>query len=98
MPGGPGRWKFAEVLAAIDEPEAAGQALESAMSMTRSAWLDGAVGDDRALDARDDGLHVGFVEAEDGGAVKRDAIDELHEGVLNLLERGNGRDARDRWW
>ena len=48
----------------------------------------GAIGDDGALDAREDGLHVGLVEAQNGGAVERDAIDELREGVLNFLERG----------
>ena len=37
---------------------------------------------------RDDGLHVGLVETKHRRAVKRDAIHELREDVLNLLERG----------
>src|ERR1035438_8660631 len=46
-----------------------------------------AISDDRALDAGDDGLYVRLIEAENGGAVKRHAIDELHEDVLNFFER-----------
>src|SRR5262249_16575643 len=48
----------------------------------------GAVSEDGALDAGDDGLNIGFVEAENGSAVERDAVDELGEGVLNIGERG----------
>ena len=35
-----------------------------------------------------DGLHVGLVQTEHRRAVKRDAVHELRENRLNLLERG----------
>ena len=66
----------------------AGQAAQVDVADHQIGLAGSAVGDHRARDARDDGLHVGLVEAEHGGAVERHAIDELRENVLNLLERG----------
>ena len=83
-----GQMKFAEVVAAIGQPEAAGEPLQLDVADDQVGLARSAVGDDRALDARDDGLHVGLVQAKHGGAIKRHAIDELRENVLNLLERG----------
>jgi hypothetical protein len=46
-----------------------------------------AVGDDAAvLEARDDRLHLGMVDAKDSGAVEGDVLDELDEGVLHRIE------------
>ena len=88
MPGGPGRWNIAQIVAAIGQAETAGEAAQVDVADHQIGLARGAVGDHRARDVRDDGLHVGLVEAEHGGAVKRHAIDELRENVLNLLERG----------
>ena len=45
------------------------------------------VGDDAAIgDARDQGLHLGMVEAQDGEAVERNVLDEAHEGVAQRVE------------
>jgi len=38
--------------------------------------------------ARNNGLHVGLVNAQNCRAVKRHAVDELNEGILDVLERG----------
>ena len=46
-----------------------------------------AVGDYRALHARQNRLHVRLVEAQNHRAVEWHAIDELQEHVLNFLER-----------
>jgi len=45
-----------------------------------------AISNDGAFDVGDDGLDVGLVNAQDGGAVERYAIDELREGVLDVFE------------
>ena len=46
-----------------------------------------AVGDDAPVaQARDDRLDLGMVDAEQGGAVEGHVLDELDEGVLDLLE------------
>ena len=46
-----------------------------------------AVGDDPPVaQARDDRLHLGMVDAEQGRAVEGHVLDELDEGVLHLLE------------
>src|SRR5207248_10599003 len=65
----------------------------------------GAVSDDGSLDAGDDGLDGGLVDTENRRAVKRHAIHELNEGVLNIFERSvlmemfavdGGHDGDDR--
>ena len=78
----------AEVVAFVGQAEFAGEAVESDVADDEIGLTGGAVGEDGALDVGDDSLHVGFIEAEDGGAVKRNAIHELDEGVLNIFERG----------
>ena len=54
--------------------------------MTRSAWFRRAVGDDRTLHAREDGLDVGLVETEHDRAIEWDAIHKLQEDVLDFVE------------
>ena len=76
-----GQVKHSQVFAAIGQPEAAGEAAEFDVADHQVGLAGGAVSDDGALDARHDGLHVGLVEAEHGGAVKGHAIDELGEDV-----------------
>src|ERR1035437_9431553 len=47
----------------------------------------GAVGDGAAADFGEQALHVGVVEADDGGAVDRHLVDELDEGGADGVER-----------
>src|SRR6202035_1706297 len=77
----------AKVFATEGEAKFAIQALEINVADHQVGLMGDTVGDDGALDAGNDGLHVGFVKAKDGGAVKRYAIHELHENALNFLER-----------
>jgi hypothetical protein len=43
-----------------------------------------AVGGDRLGHMRHDGAHVRIVDAQHGAAVERQAVRELHEGLLEL--------------
>ena len=86
MPGGCGQAKAAEIFASECEGEFADQAFEFYVADDQVGLAGGAVSNDGALDVRNDGLHVGFVEAQNGGAVKGHAIHELDESVLNILE------------
>ena len=67
--------------------EFADDAFEFYVADNQVGLTGGAVSNDGALDVRNDGLHVGLVEAKNGGAVKGDAIHKLSEGVLNIFER-----------
>src|SRR5918993_1497428 len=46
-----------------------------------------AIGQDAAVgDARDQGLHLGMVRAQDREAIEGDVLDEAHEGVAHRIE------------
>src|SRR5712671_1562746 len=78
----------AEIVAFVGQPKFAAQPFELDVTDDQISLAGCAVSDDGALNAGNDGLHVGFVEAENRRAIKGHAIDELHEGVLNVFERG----------
>ncbi len=80
--------KNAQIVAFVGQAKFAAEAFELDVADDEIGLVRGAVGDDRALHAGNDGLHVGLVKAEDRRAVERHAIDELDESVLNVLERG----------
>src|SRR5712671_5052396 len=78
----------AEVIAFVGQAKFAAQSFELDVADDEIGLAGRAVSDDGALYAGNDGLHVGLVEAENRRAIKGHAIDELHEGVLNVFERG----------
>src|SRR5258707_9864595 len=95
----------AEVFAFVGEPEFAGKALQLNFTDAQIGLARGAISEDGPFDVGNSGLNVGFVEAKDCGAVKRYAIDELNESILDVFERavlievlaidgGNNRDDR----
>src|SRR5882672_11830476 len=77
----------AEVFPFISETKFAAEAFHRNIADDEIGLGRSAISNDGALDAGNDGLNVGLVEAEDGGAVKRNAIYELGEDRLNLFER-----------
>src|SRR5947209_2570771 len=77
-----------EVFRFVGEAKFAGEGIQFYIADEEVGLAGSAVGEDGAFDVGNDGLHVGFIEAEDGGTVKRNAIDELGEGVLDVFERG----------
>src|SRR5215831_56113 len=79
--------ELAEVLLSVDEAEPAAETFHVDVADDQVGLCACAVGDDRALDVRDDGLHVWLVKTEDCRAIKRNAIDELDERALNVFER-----------
>ena len=85
--GRPGKMEFAEVFAAIDQAEIAGKAAQFDVGDEQIGLAGRAVGNHRTSDARNDGLHVGLIEAQHDGAVERHAIDELREGILDFSQR-----------
>src|SRR6266481_4064860 len=78
----------AEVVAFVGQAKFAAKAFELDVADDKVGLAGSPVGDDRALDVGDDGLHVGLIEAQNRRAVKRHAIDELDEGTLNVFQRG----------
>src|SRR5260370_34405513 len=78
----------AEVVAFVGEAKFAAQAFEFDVADDQVGLARGAVGDDRALHIGNDSLHVGLIKAQNRSTVKGHAIDELHEGILNIFERG----------
>src|SRR5579862_1850696 len=79
--------KQAEVFAFIGEAEFTGQASQFDVADEQVRLAGSTVRENGALDVGNDGLNVRFVEAQDGGAVKRDTVDELGEGVLDIGKR-----------
>src|SRR5690348_5948217 len=79
--------EMAKVFTMVREAESALEAAQFNFADDEIGLAGSAVGYDRALHAREDGLHVGLVEAEDCGAVERHAIHEFEKRGLNLLER-----------
>src|SRR5258708_3996949 len=77
----------AEVVAFVSQAKFAAQAFELDVADDEIGLAGSAVSDDRALDARDDGLHVRLVHAQNRRAVKRNAVDEVHQGIVNGFER-----------
>src|SRR4029077_4439485 len=77
----------AEVVAFVGQAKFAAQTFELDVADDEIGLAGSTVGDDRALDVGNDGLDVGLIQAKNRRAVKGDAIDELHEGVLNVFER-----------
>jgi hypothetical protein len=86
-PWGVQQTEQAKVFAAESEAKFAVQAFEINVADHQVGLMGDSVSDNGTFDAGNDGLHVGFVEAKDGGAVKRYAIHELYENVLNFFER-----------
>src|SRR5580765_1362240 len=76
----------AKVFAFIGEAEFAGQAFEANVADDQVGLAGDAISKDGALDAGDDGLNVRLVKTEDGGAVERNAIHKIDEGVLDVFE------------
>src|SRR5882762_2914102 len=79
--------KHAKVIAFVSEAKFAAETFHADVADYEIGLRRSAVSDDGPLDVRDDGLHVGLIEAEDGGAVKRNAVHEFHEHGLNFFER-----------
>src|SRR6266478_3722773 len=78
----------AEIFALISQPERAAQTLQLHVADHQISLARRSVGNDGALHAGNDGLHVWLIDAQDRRAVKRHAIHKLDEGVLNVFERG----------
>src|SRR5712672_295995 len=78
----------AEIVAFVGQPKFAAQPFELDVTDDQISLAGCAVSDDGALHIGNDGLHVGLVEAENRRAIEGHAIDELHEGVLDIFERG----------
>src|SRR5690349_5816436 len=76
----------AKIVAFVGEAEFALQTFELHVTDGQIGLAGGSVSDDGSLDAGDDGLDVGLVNAKNGGTIKWNAIDELNEGVLNIFE------------
>src|ERR1700681_1642701 len=76
-----------EVVAFVRQAKFAAEPLELDIADDEIGLARSSIGDDRALDVGNDGLHVGLIEAQNRRAVKWHAIDELHEAILNILER-----------
>src|SRR5712692_286890 len=78
----------AEVVAFVSQAKFAAQAFELDVADDEIGLAGSAVGNNRALYARDHGLHVRRVQAQSRRALKRHATDELYEGILNVFQRG----------
>jgi hypothetical protein len=79
--------KHAEIFAFEGQAEIAAEAFEADVADDEVGLAGSAVSDDGAFHVGKNGLHVRFVEAENRGAVKGDAVDELDEGALDVGER-----------
>ena len=77
----------AEVLAFEGETKLTRKALKLHVTDDEVRLTRRAISEDGPFDVGDDGLNVGFVEAQDRCSVKRHAVDELDEGILNIFER-----------
>src|SRR5262245_60713230 len=77
----------AEVVAFVGQAELAGQTLQLNIADKQVGLARGAIGKNWPLDARNDGLNVGLIQAEDGRAIEGNAVHELGEGVLDVGER-----------
>jgi hypothetical protein len=78
----------AKVFAFVGEAEFAGQAFEANVADNQVGLAGDAISKDGALDTGDDGLDVWLVKTKDGGAIERNAIHKIDEGVLDVFERG----------
>ena len=79
--------EHAQRLAVILQAKLAHQALQPHVADHQVRLARRAVGDHRALHARDDRLHVGLIQAQNHRTVERHAVHKLHERVLNFFER-----------
>src|SRR6266852_7328242 len=77
-----------EVIASVGQPELAFQTFQLHISDHQIGLARRSISDDGTLHVRNDGLDVGFVDAENSRAVKWHAIHKLDEGALNIFERG----------
>src|SRR5882724_8114874 len=77
-----------EIITFIGKAEFAVEPLQLYVADDQVGLARRSISDDRPLHARNYGLHVGLVSTQDCGAVKRHAVHELNERVLNVLERG----------
>src|SRR6266481_6486695 len=77
----------AEIVALVGQSKFAAKAFALDVADDEIGLARSDVGDDRALDVGNDGLHVGLVQAKNRRAVKWHAIHELHEGILNVFQR-----------
>src|SRR6266853_310860 len=78
----------AEIFALVSKPELAAQTLQLHVADHQISLARRSVGNDRALHAGNDRLHIGLIDTQDRGTVKWRAIHKLGGGVLNILERG----------
>ena len=76
-----------EIVAAIGQPKLGWKSQKLNVGDHQIGLGRRAVGDDGTLHVRNDRLHIRLVQAQHGGAVKRDAIDELRENFLNPPSR-----------
>src|SRR5882724_8272232 len=79
--------EHAEVVAFVGEAELAAQTFHGDVADNEVGLCGRTVRDDGALDVGNDGLDVRLIEAEDGGAVERNAIHKFGEDGLNFFER-----------
>src|SRR5690349_14347578 len=80
--------EYAEVIAFIRQSEFATEPFELYVADDQVGLARGAIRDDWPLHAGNDGLYVGLIQAKNRGTIKRNAIDELHECILNIFQRG----------
>src|SRR5713101_1297044 len=78
----------AEIFAFVGQPERAAQTLELYSADHQIGLARRSIGNDGTLHAGNDRLHVGLIDTENRGTVKRHAIHKLDEGALNIFERG----------
>src|SRR6267154_6067158 len=78
----------AEIVALVGQAKFAAQSFKLDVADDEIGLAGGAVGNDGALYIGNDGLHIGLIDAENRRAVEGHAVDELHEGVLYVFERG----------
>jgi hypothetical protein len=72
--------KAAQIGGAVAQVEIAGKSVEGQFGGFHVGLGGGSIGDDAAPDVGQNALHVGVVQADDRGAVKRHLVDEFDEG------------------
>src|ERR1700682_3300669 len=78
----------AEIFAPVSQPELALQSLQLHIADYQVGLTRSSIGNDGALHAGNDCLHVWLIDTENRRAVKWHAIHKLNEGTLNIFERG----------
>src|SRR3981081_3980949 len=79
--------KFSKVVAPVRQAERTFNSQQVDITDYQIGLARSAIRDDWAMYVRNDGLHVGFVQAEHGGAIERHAVHELSEYLLDFRQR-----------